>query len=185
MLAERLTCSNSVVVVPVVTDSCCACRGKKKPQAQNVSNAVVGLQAGHNAEVHSSKSGSEARAMPKRPSSPGHNADARQEASHDADSDACTAQDKQDGGPCCAQMVSEAHGLCQAVDGEQGLNQHHSPIRQNKQGCRSNSQNCLQTPARADAKVSKRQRTESGTQPMPENDEPNHAVMVRGKRAKT
>ena len=145
----------------------------------------MGCEAGHNAEVHSSKPGSGARAMPKRPSSPGHNADARQEAAHDADSDPCIAQHKQNEGSSCAQMVLEAHGLCQSVGREQGLNQHQSPIRQNKQSCNNRSQNCLQTPARADPKASKRQRAESGTQPMPENDEPSHAVMVRGKRAKT
>lgn len=173
-----------VVIVLVVTDSCCACRGKTKVQAQNVSDAVMGREAGHNAEVHSSKPGSGARAVPKCPSSPGHNADARQEASCDADSDPCTAQDTRNEGSICAQTVLEAHGRCQSAGGEQGLNQHQSPIRQYKQSCKSNSQNCLQTPARADPKVSKRQRAESGTQVLPENDEPNHAVMLRSKRAK-
>ena len=185
VVTGRFTYSDCVVVVLVVASSCCACRGKTKAHAQNVSDAVMGREAGRNAEVHSSKSGSGARAVPRCPSSPGHNADARQEASCDADSDPCTAQDTRNEGSICAQTVLEAHGQCQSVGSEQGLNQHQSPTRQTKQGCRSNSQNCLQTPARADQKVSKRQRAEGGTQPMPENDEPNHAVMVRGKRAKT
>ena len=185
VLTERDTWSDCIVVVLPVTGSCYACRAKTKAQAQSVSNAAMGLQSGQYADLHSSKPGSGVRAMPKCPSSPGHNADARQEALHDGNSDPCTGQDKQNEGSSCAQMVLESQGLCQTVGGELGLNQHQSPIGQKRQNGKNDSQNCLQTPARSDPKVSKRQRAESGAQLMPENDEPNHDVMLRGKRARS